>query len=1311
MARPVLRRGLLLITIGLFVSAAGYSMAAEIPVNQRSFLFIQRGALWEQGRGRLARVFRQRVGQPISIEAEEASSLVLSEGAGEIGEDKGASGGRYISHVNLAVYNILIYKSGTYYAWERAYFPFKGSWNHSESFDYKKKYTIIDSPNREEDVGKWIWIRGPAYKLKRGRHRWVFYNYNGGAGLDKIMLVRDDSTFKPKGLGLPMTRPTTMKGELVSGEIKPVGLIKWKRFKFTGKLNGGLIRCFYSTDGGTTWKILPEGGELAGLSRDGVQIKFIFTASPEGYSPIVSDLELSYLVSSDAFLTLENKKLSLRFSKTDGSLYEIINKQSNISYKRREPSPLFRLFGKAETSPSLQELAFSEAKLETYSLKDGKLTLNYVMEGGKIAVKVEVTIGKDEITRWRISISNHTAEDIVEIEFPMFEGIAIGSGDDDELIVPDRTGKRIRNPGAKGMSTVLSYPGTASMDWMDLSDSTGGLYLASYDKRYRDTDLIINSCKGSAVSLAFKKYILLRSGSEWTSPDFIAGIHKEDWHWAADQYRAWAGTWMKKPANPDWLKKVEAVWSVDFPNNAISDYSLVGPVYKKAKSFGTRFLGWWGQMTDVGGDCDTFVYPGPLQGGEKIFKEWLSRYNDRGYRSIFYINAQLWEPSQKKGATYIGNAPVSLLPPDVPIPDADFASRNVSRDFSGAPARYGARWYVMSSSAPGWQKHLEFWALKYIKDYKSAGIYNDQLGAAEVRHGFNSEHSHKDYGVWGKGYVNYLSSLVKHGREINPDMVIASEGASDLYGQYSNLQLWSFVRPDTFPEMFRYTFPDYLLWEYTPSIKGATLAFLLDAKIDLDPNAGKNYLPIIKLRRKFNQFISKAVFRDNIGLSLKGSGVEAKIFRRDDERTKGAIITIYNKDKRSNIRIAVDTRQYAPVRRAFFYGPGDKFGEIKGVRRDDIFEFVAPPFKFSAVLLIDRSEPLIDTTIPYVAAGEVVKVKVTVRNLNPEPFNGEISFVLPKGWSAESKDIGPIKSGQAIEETIPLMVPKGVKPGNHGIYTLVSGKMGKTKRYADVIVVRDIIVDARPTLTLGNKIEVMLTNFTSRDIRGTLRLDLPEGLTANRLKEEFILAAKAQKKLSFTLHGVNVLKKREYCRLKVSYADREETVSIGVQPPMLNLGFEGFFGYGPIYWNILRPQVSDEKVREREQPDTTTFVEGKQSLKLLPGTKLVHTTFARIKPGIKYYFKVWIKRTAHSPTIAAGISFPAGVRLLSGSTNIGRESGGPLNVWEPFETTFAVSPDNRYPGQFLPAHIVLSNGSNATVWFDGMELKEIREKK
>ena len=219
----------------------------------------------------------------------------------------------------------------------------------------------------------------------------------------------------------------------------------------------------------------------------------------------------------------------------------------------------------------------------------------------------------------------------------------------------------------------------------------------------------------------------------------------------------------------------------------------------------------------------------------------------------------------------------------------------------------------------------------------------------------------------------------------------------------------------------------------------------------------------------------------------------------------------------------------------------------------------------------------------------------------------------------------------------------------------------------------------------------MLTNFTSHDIRGTLHLDLPEGLTANELKEKFILAAKSHKKLFFTLHRVSALKKREYCRLKVSYADREETVFIGVQPPVLNPGFEGFFGYGPIHWNILRPQTSDE--------------EGKQSLKLLQGTKLVHTTLARIKPGIRYYFKVWIKRTAHSPSIAAGISFPAGARLVSGSTSIGRENGCPLNVWEPFETTFKVSPDNRYPylGQFLSAHITLSRRSGIkTSWIHSL---------
>ena len=48
MERSSLTKGLFIaVTIGLFTSAAGYSIAEDIPVNHRSFLFIQRGALWE----------------------------------------------------------------------------------------------------------------------------------------------------------------------------------------------------------------------------------------------------------------------------------------------------------------------------------------------------------------------------------------------------------------------------------------------------------------------------------------------------------------------------------------------------------------------------------------------------------------------------------------------------------------------------------------------------------------------------------------------------------------------------------------------------------------------------------------------------------------------------------------------------------------------------------------------------------------------------------------------------------------------------------------------------------------------------------------------------------------------------------------------------------------------------------------------------------------------------------------------------------------------------------------------------------------
>jgi hypothetical protein len=93
-----------------------------------------------------------------------------------------------------------------------------------------------------------------------------------------------------------------------------------------------------------------------------------------------------------------------------------------------------------------------------------------------------------------------------------------------------------------------------------------------------------------------------------------------------------------------------------------------------------------------------------------------------------------------------------------------------------------------------------------------------------------------------------------------------------------------------------------------------------------------------------------------------------------------------------------------------------------------------------------------------------------------------------------------------------------------------------------------------------------------------------------------------------------------------------------------------------------------------------------------------------LEPGRTYRFHAKLRRTAHAPGISASIY--EGRRLPDGKSDsvshqIGRQTTGPLNEWQEFETVFTALP----PGEQAGARLYLYNvNSPATVWFDDLRL-------
>jgi len=158
--------------------------------------------------------YYNQISENIVLEAEDATELSFQPSGG-ICFDKESSGNSYIERLNYGEWKFKIENPGKYQSWERAYFPWGGFWNHSESMDDGLHHTVIDNRNEVEKLKKWIWVKGPIYNLEKGYHIWKFHNYHGGAKLDQLLLT-PNLEFIPQGKIVKLSQINGHQGKSIS---------------------------------------------------------------------------------------------------------------------------------------------------------------------------------------------------------------------------------------------------------------------------------------------------------------------------------------------------------------------------------------------------------------------------------------------------------------------------------------------------------------------------------------------------------------------------------------------------------------------------------------------------------------------------------------------------------------------------------------------------------------------------------------------------------------------------------------------------------------------------------------------------------------------------------------------------------------------------------------------------------------------------------------------------------------------------------------------------------------------------------------
>ena len=1314
------------------------------------------------GRLRLRAAYRQHVGEPIAIEAERATVLRFTQGKGEVGQDAEASEGVWAGRIQHMEFHVEVVTPGTYQAWCRALFPWAGRWVHTEQMDDGKSQTVVDS--KGEVVNKWTWTRGPTYELTQGKHVWAFtpYAWMGGARLDKVVLVRAPGA-KPKGLGpkaLPSVLPAS--GTMVSEPFLRKTAVSLDRLELVNQTGKGSIRSSYSIDNGTSWRPVPEGQNLSSLPADrAIRFKLVLTADAAGAGPIVRLPLVSFQVNKARPIVLENDRVRWLFSGENGTILGLRNKRTHTDYMvPGVTAPLFSFRALRDTYGIPREISFGQAQLrETKRPRPNKLVLTYAMMGGRLLVELTVRLDKDGLTRFSMQITNHAACHIAEVIFPCLDGLRIGADQtDDYLFTPILAGSIVKYPAAFQVpraayaGRALTYPGMATMCWMDLWDKAGGgLYLAYEDKDYRLTELTFSNGSGHAVKtgakantpplpvavtggmgyryakqpgpyigLGFNKRILIKSKSKpVTMPDVVVGVHEGDWHWGADRYRAWAKTWMKKSPVPDWWRDAEG-WN-DMHMTHLGDFVDIGKGWPKGRRKNqTRnpvfpmLTVWAQQASSEGRSWGTHVLHRILGSPEQLAAS-VQKQHEMGHFIKFYSLPAYVNPLLNRKGKRLGIVP-RVMYPDDEVPPAGFYPRVARRMYDGAlvnPDGVHSDAGVCLSARP-WQQYLRHIVLdKYIRTYGSDGMYLDGTGLVTYACK-NLSHGH-GYGEWTQGFMSWLEGVKRDARRARPGAIFSGEGMGDV--EHTLLDGGLFYA-EVACQAYRYTFPENIginhsgLPGYYKEYPEDALAWIcvfglkfggIDWFYMRGPEKFERYLTF---RRRISQFQFRARFMDELGVAWGDPDLKGKLYVRDEPGTKGALLVVFNEKKKAGTHVRIDRSRVGDAKAAWAYTLDAKLHKLDVRRSGGAYEVTVPATEMSALLLMERCEPFVDIErVEPVVPGEKGTARVTVRNLDARPLVGQVTLDLPKGWQAERV---PVQLDPGAERTveIPFRVASGEKYDVHQIYGVVEENGRRTRKCIPMGVCRPVQTGLYWVKT--DTVRLAMHNSSHRPVSGTCVFTAPASVTALEPKRRFSLPARGKAEMRFRLKNVASVTTREPIKAVLTYGNDTTEAHEIVQPGVLNGGFEqclagdGFHDY----WNYRWPRHLYGKGMAL---DTRTKIEGRQSLRIDPypngRDNRISTTLVRLAPNTRYKLHAALRRSAHHPQILIQFfAMYAKNKRRAVEIVLGQKKGGPVGVWETFEQEFT-SADIECPYQ-----MILQNSTTgaATVWYDDIRIDEVK---
>lgn len=1289
----------------------------------------------------------------LCFKPEHGQHLRFDEGTrGFVVQDR-AQGGATVQNLDYLEFPLTIDTPGDYQVWYRAFFPHKGNWLHFEAMDDGETVRNIDNPNRQELVGKWVWVKGPVYSLTKGEHVWKLDGWRGGTQLDRVVFVRD-SSIVPRDLGPALTpRLAARNAHFTSGELAP-GAKRWGRVAWAEAGEGG-VKCFVSADA-KTWREVQKGTELRDVIDAGsLYVRFALASSLAGRSPIVQNVRIEYEPDPATWAVLENDVARLVF--TPRGLREINGKQQAATFRAAgAATELFHFKTKKPGyGPETEYRASRDAESKRLVVRKGVVHGEYCFLDGEITVRPTVSLDANGRSRWRMRIQNDSDLEVTGVRYPILRSAVVrGDGSDDILIVNSVWGQVIRNPA----KWKQRYPTTPTVRWMDLYDDAGGVYIGDHHTNFdtfNDLAMYVSPSEdGSAVDLSLQKFLRVAPHSARTLDHYVVAVHPGDWHQAADIYREEVVTRLRKPAYPEWARWCDGWGHANgfWPGYgfnilqrcgelAVEDgLPFLGASRLAASSCAFGYGGFWPQPTPTGGTI-----------GE--LRQYFDEIREVGCDANFYIAWNLHSPMQCVDAPRVcAYIPRPRLPKDTLFYSTEWYEQNAARPHDGqiSPGKDMRSHGRMCPGARGWQRYLLDWTDRYVRDYGTY-LYFDctsigiAYGVAGICH--NRSHGHDDYGVYFRETAKMLDKVTAHAREIDPDFVCSGEGSNDITGQSGILHMASGVINRN--EINRYTVPGQILidgsWnsgtrERLGGIERFNVVFLNGNRFDGLPHrqtgrqakfatTAEYARKLLELRRWTKQYLYPARFMDTVGLRIVDrsgktianppivadaveqiaavKGPQAKWFRLETADEKVYLVNTLNSSGRADLELTLDAKSVGQIVAAWVVPLGGAPTRTAFRLLEGAWRWAFPTTKLATVILVERAAPLVRIDGPGVTVtcpDEIIDVGVRIVNIESSASETTFRWDAPQGCASGKPVRLLLAPGKTHEFRLPLEVGPLTEERRHDMHLLVAWR-GRTSRiYQRLSVTNPVLCRLRDD---GQKNPVVvLRNLSSepRRVRGALRVDAP--LKPSETTIDLTLAPHERRAEGVTLGGWNDVLLPLRARLGLRSGEQRIRKSLLMYPFVPNGDFEhDEVGDGyPEWWAGWTPRGPQDGYT-RIHLDASRKASGRSSLRLDADTRdgyysMAQPMVARLKANKTYAVSVDIYREEATPEVYLRIE-----RL-----SLGRKTYE-VGKWQRFEGRFKFGNPTQFPDR-NPAYdwvrwLRLHNKSGSPAWFDNLTVREV----